>query len=166
MNVRYFCLLYSITESIGVCRLSCAVDFFIEKIKLKAILLSPSSVLYGAPIQYLLPPHPVPFPILTLSHENCKRKASYELHSVTSSVIFHLPFIHPPSSLHSPSFTISFILLLSPPSASHVMLCHARYGDEKRMTGQRPRHLYTHFPVSHHDDRDMTVLCHSYTFRC
>lgn len=31
MNVRYFCLLYSITESIGVCRLSCAVDFFIEK---------------------------------------------------------------------------------------------------------------------------------------
>ena len=33
MNVRYFCLLYSITESIGVCRLSCAVDFFIEKIK-------------------------------------------------------------------------------------------------------------------------------------
>ena len=33
MNVRYFCLLYSITESIGVCRLSCAVDFFIEKNK-------------------------------------------------------------------------------------------------------------------------------------
>ena len=77
MNVRYFCLLYSITESIGVCRLSCAVDFFIEKIKLKAILLSPSSVLYGEPMQYLLPPHPVPFPILTLSHENCKRKATY-----------------------------------------------------------------------------------------
>ena len=33
MNVRYFCLLYSITESIGVCRLSCAMDFFIEKNK-------------------------------------------------------------------------------------------------------------------------------------
>ena len=33
MNVRFFCLLYSITESIGVCRLSCAVDFFIEKNK-------------------------------------------------------------------------------------------------------------------------------------
>ena len=121
MNVRYFCLLYSITESIGVCRLSCAVDFFIEKIKLKAILLSPSSVLYGAPMQYLLPPHPVPFPILTLSHENCKRKASYELHSVTSSVIFHLPSILPPSSLHSPTLTLSVIPLLPPPSASHVM---------------------------------------------
>ena len=31
MNVRYFCLLYSITESIGVCRLSCAVDFSSKK---------------------------------------------------------------------------------------------------------------------------------------
>ena len=130
MNVRYFCLLYSITESIGVCRLSCAVDFFIEKIKLKAILLSPSSVLYGAPMQYLLPPHPVPFPILTLSHENCKRKASYELQSVTSSVIFHLPSILPPSSLHSSSIFPPFSHLhplrhpASPPLRPYPMSCN------------------------------------------
>ena len=57
-------------------------------------------------MQYLLPPHPVPFPILTLSHENCKRKATYELQSVTSSVIFHLPSILPPYPSPSSRFSL------------------------------------------------------------
>ena len=121
-----FCLLYSINESIGVCRLSCVVDFFIEKIKLKAILLSPSSVLYGAPMQYLLPPHPVPFPILTLSHENCKRKTSYELQSVTSSVIFHLPSILPSSPPPSSPLRASLLIhnpSILPPSPRISPLC-------------------------------------------